>query len=60
MLVAAQSPGKPLRVAMSSGDTDLGGWRAANDTVAGDASGRPVASSTAGRSGSLPICFRSF
>ncbi len=34
MLVAAQTPAKPLRVAMSSGDTDLGGWRAANDTMA--------------------------
>ena len=34
MLVAAQTPAKPLRVTMSSGDTDLDGWRAANDTMA--------------------------
>jgi len=34
MLVAAQSPAKPLRVAMSSADNDLPGWRMANDTMA--------------------------
>ena len=34
MLVAAQTPAKPLRVAMSSADNDLPGWRAANDTMA--------------------------
>ena len=34
MLVAGVSPPKPLRISMSSGSSDLGGWRAANDTMA--------------------------
>ncbi len=43
MLVAGVSPAKPLRVSMSSGSSDLGGWRDANDKMAAalDAAGYP-------------------
>ena len=34
MLVAGVTPAKPLRISMSSGASDLGGWRAANDKLA--------------------------
>ena len=42
-LVAGVAPATPLRVAMSSGATDLSGWRDANDKMAAalDAAGYP-------------------
>jgi len=42
-IVASVTPPKPLRISMSSGTTDLGGWRDANDKMAAalEAAGYP-------------------